>query len=255
MPDRINVDGWLVAQIETDEGWPQGSSYYGGRLFLFRTGRDWTLLTVEYVTRWGEQAPESGSARAWASTHPDLAAVKAEVQHYGRSADWRELVKAGAENDDELRALWTPVQIDLDLDKSSIHRRELGVHGELRRQPDWRAAALALAVARLEALGYVVLQATVEYRDVFQRGLPREWSNPVVAAVVASRYSYRADLVVAVDGFGEVYVRTVDGGAFDPGAPRRFAPRPLTEREARQVEDIYRRRRDEALRRMEEEER
>jgi hypothetical protein len=256
---RINVRGWLVAQVEPDPGF--GSSRYqeGGRLFLFRTATDWTLLNVHTSLRWGsDDRPEEGWASVHAETYAGLDELKAAIVRYGRNEDWRALVKAGAESSDPdpaLAALWTPVRIDHDLDKSSVHRRELGVHGQRRREPDWEAEALGLAVARLEEMGFVVLQVAGDWRQVFRRGLGRGWErggNPIVGALVAAKYGYRAQLVVAVDGAGEVYVRTADAN-LDPGAPRRYPPRPLNEREWKRVEDLYQRRRSEQFRRLDEE--
>jgi len=159
--------------------------------------------------------------------------------------------------DPDLTALWTPVRIDHELhDKASVLRRELGVHGQRRREPDWPVEALGIAVDRLEELGFVVLQVAQDYRQVFGRGLGRGWEsggNPIAGALVVAKYGYRAQLVVAVDGAGEVYVRTADGG-FDPGERRRYPPRSLTKPEWRKVEEVYQRRRSEQFRRLEEEE-
>src|SRR5207245_3524537 len=129
---------WLVAEVEPEE-WPLSHTAYGGRLFLFRTPVDWTLLMVRHVTHFDEEGcPGDGGGSVDATTYPDLDALKTGLERYGLSADWRQLVKAGAANHDgDLMVLWTPVEIDLDLDRSSVHRRDLGLRGGRRGQPGW----------------------------------------------------------------------------------------------------------------------
>lgn len=240
--DRIDIDGWPVAHIEAHE-----AGGYTGHLFLYRTSSTWTLLTITEVTGWDPETgrPRSGRAEAIAATYAGLAELRSAMMPGPRAAEWRELVKVGSASDHELRALWTPVRIDHNLERSSVHRRELRVGGERRRSEGWQAEALGLAVERLEELGFVLLAATREPRTIFRRGLGRAWErsgNVVVGAVSAARYGWRADLVVAVDGFGEVYVRTADT-SFDPGAPRRYPPRPLNRRESARVDEVHRQRR------------
>src|SRR5215472_12792398 len=190
---RINVNGWLVAEAEPDPGFGFSRYESGGRLFLFRSASAWTLLTLHTTAKWGDNDQrEEGSASVHAEAYADLNEVQAGITRYGREEDWRRLVKAGAERPDpdpHLTALWTPVRIDSELDKSSVHRRELGVHGQRRQQADWQAEALGLAVVRLEELGYVVLQVADDYRSVFRRGLGGGWErggNPIVGALVAA---------------------------------------------------------------------
>ena len=189
----INLSGWLVADVEPDEWRASGSSAYGGRLFLFRTVQDWTLLRVRHATDFDvEGSPEGGRGSVFTTTYADLEALKSDLERCGRSVDWRDLVKAGAANyDRDLMVLWTPVQIDRILDRSSVHRRDFSVGGERRRQRGWQEDALQLAVGRLEELHLVVLQATTDYRQVFRRGLGRAWEgigNVLVGAVMAAGY-------------------------------------------------------------------
>lgn len=246
---RLSVTGWLVAEVElVSEIW-SGSRSRGGRLFLFRTSGDWTLLSVEHSTRWDENdRPQEGGAFITATSYPDLDAVKAALECGSRYEDWRKLVRAGAENSPELLALWTPVQIDIDLEKSSVHRRELGVHGGGRAIEGWQEGALDLAVERLQDIGFAVLDASADPARIFRRRLIWDW-NPIVGAAAIAKYGYRADVVVAIDGAGEIYVRTPDG-SFDPGTPRRYPSRPLTQQEGRLAEELYRRRRSDQLRRL-----
>jgi hypothetical protein len=252
----IDLKGWLVAEVEPEE-WPQSHTLCGGRLFLFRTLQDWTLLRVRHVTHFDDEgSPKDGGGSADATSYPDLEALKADLERCGRSDGWPPLVKAGAANyDRDLMLLWTPVQIDLDLDRSSVHRRDFGLRGERRGQPGWQEEALALAVDRLEEIHFVVLEATSDHRQVFSRGLGKAWErtgNVVVGAVVAAAYGFRIPLVVAIDGAGEIYVRTADS-SFDPGTRRRYPPRPLTSAEERRVEEIHQQRRAKELRRQPEE--
>jgi hypothetical protein len=106
-------------------------------------------------------------------------------------------------------------------------------------------------VLRLEEIGFVVFASTTAATEIFPRRLIEHWGNPVVGAVRAAREGLMVRLVAAVDGFGEVYVRSGDH-SFDPGAPRLYAPRPLTEREWKRVEEAAQLRRAEARRRQEE---
>jgi hypothetical protein len=245
----IDIEGWLVAEVETHDWETSGGRRHGGRLFLFRSPERWTLLSVRHATGWeadeGEigERPVNGDGTVTVSSYAAWPELKAGMDREFRSADWRDLVEAGAENDPELRELWAPVQIDLDLEKSTVHRPELGAHGWMRLQEGWRASALRLATSRLEELGFVVLSATTEHRKVFRRGGLGAWAgNEVVGAIVAAEHGWRAEMVVAVDGFGEVYTRTPDT-SFDPGTQRRYPPRRLNEPEARRVEEVQRQRR------------
>jgi hypothetical protein len=253
---RLEIKGWLVAQVEPERGFGETTYQHGGRLFLFRTATDWTLLSVRTTTRWGsDDRPEEGWATASAQAYADLEELKAGVERSGRDADWRELVRVGASTpnyDVDLMRLWAPVQIDLDLEKSSIHVRELGARGERRQQPGWEEEALALAVARLEELGFVVLEVLPDPLKLFPSRLVRGWSNRPVGALRAAAHGCSVRLLVAVDGFGEVYTRSGDS-TFDPGARRRYPPRPLTEWERKRVEVAYQQRRSEQLRPLEEE--
>jgi hypothetical protein len=248
--ETLRIKGWLAAEAEPDEWNALGRESVGGRLFLFRTRDAWTLVRVRHSTAYGDSGePEDGHGYVATATYPDLNALREDLWRDGRQRDWRALAQAGFRTDADLTRLWTPVQIDLDLDKASVHRRDLGVRGDLRGVAGWEAEALDLAVTRLEELGFIVLEPTTDHRRFFPRDLLEGWSgNVVVGAVVVARYGYRADLVVAVDGAGEVYTRTPDVGS-DPGEPRHRPPRPLTDEEGRRVEEAYDRRRTEQLRR------
>jgi hypothetical protein len=213
----------------------------GGRLFLFRTADEWTLLSVRHHTSWDEAGnPRGGNGFAYVRTFPDLAQLRVHLQrdYYGAD-EWRALVEAGQATDPALRELWIPVQIDRDLERTSAHRRDLAEDGASRRE-GWEAGAFALGVHRLERLGFVVLTASRDVEDVF--GHVPDWPGGlVVGAAAVDKYGYRADVLVAIDGFGEIYARTPDT-SFDPGAPRRYPPRRLTESEARVADDTNRRR-------------
>jgi len=231
----MHFEGLLVAEVETSDG--------RSRLLLFRhidpksrSGK-WTLIEVLRVVVPGWARASFGQVRR--ATTPDLQTLRKHLEDCGQANDWRALVRAGAARDTDLYALWAPVQIDLDLQGSSIYRRGLAVGKDGQRPSGWRWTALAEAVERLWDLGYTVVEATRDVLEVFPNGLPHwaEGCNSLAGAVVASKYNYRAALVVAVDGAGEVYVRTADPN-LDPGAPRRFEPRPLTKREQREVERI-----------------
>lgn len=250
MTDALRIDGWLVAEAEARRS---GSSRYWheGRLFLFRSATAWTLLSVRHTTTYGETgSPESGATSAYLWSGPDLASVRIYLERdYGGQEEWHDLVEAGSKEDRELRDLWIPVEIDHDLSKSSVHERRLGYGGSLRRSEGWEETALGMAAMRLEELGFAILDTQRDMARIFGRRL--DWGgNAVAGALTLARYGYRADVGVAVDGFGEVYTRTPDS-TLDPGADRRFPPRPLTEAEQRQAEAVFRRRREEQLREME----
>jgi hypothetical protein len=252
----MEVRGWLVAEVEAR---PRGfGGPDGGRLLLFRTATNWSLLQVSYQTSWDADSdlPVDGWAYVWSETYASLAELKAGMgRGIWSSEAWWELVKAGAKNpphDELLRRLWAPVRIDLDLERSSIYRPEYAAPGAGRQEMAWQADALVVAVDRLEELGFVVLEQTTNAIDLFPRQLITDWSNPVVGAVKAAAHGYSVRLMVAVDDAGEIYTRSGDS-RFDPGAPRHYPPRPLTRREARQVEEVYRQRRAEARRQSEEE--
>jgi len=244
---RIDVRGWQVAEAEPYRGFGGYDYQRGGRLFLFRTATDWTLLSLRTRARYEQNDhPVQGEAWVRASTYASLDDLKSDLIQDG-TEDWRALVKSGAGEpyyDPDLMRLWAPVEIDQDLDKSSVYRRDLGARSARRQEAGWREDALGLAVARLEEIGFVVFRSEVELRKVFPRGLSGEWSNPVVGAVVAARLGYRVQLVVAIDGAGEIYTRSRDT-SFTPGERRRYPPRPLTERELDLAEEIRRQRRAE----------
>jgi hypothetical protein len=243
MPDqRIEIDGWAVAEVLPYRRHDDYGTQLGGRLMLFRTAGAWTLLSIHTRTRTDDlERPFDGGGWARSVTYASLDELKAPMTRHDVE-DWRALVMAGARNGDpDLIRLWVPVQIDSDLTDSSVHRDELRVGGAARREAGWREAALELAVDRLEQIGFVVLEADIDYRAVFPRGLGREWSNPMVGAVAAARIGHRVQLVVAVDDFGEVYTRTPDTN-LTPGEARRSPPRPMSDAELDQVEEIRRRR-------------
>jgi hypothetical protein len=132
-----------------------------------------------------------------------------------------------------------------------VHRRELGVGGDRRRQPGWQEVALRLGIARLEELGFVVLRRTPDATTLFPARLVREHSNVVVGAVEVAKHALKVRVLVGIDGAGEVFARTGDS-VFEPGERRRYPPRPLTERESRAVEEALEERYRESRRRMEE---
>jgi hypothetical protein len=245
---RIDIEGWQVAEVVAAGGLGVYDHLAGGRLTLFRSrAGGWTLLTHQSRVKHDETGqPVEGEAWLRAKSYAGLDELKAELVKWGQEEDWRELVKSGAGEpyyDLDLMRLWAPVQIDLDLNQSSVYRRELALRGGGRAREGWRGEALGLAVDRLEQIGFVVLKSEVDHRKVFPRGLG-EWSNPVVGAVVAARLGHRVQLVVAIDGAGEIYTRSADAN-FTPGEPRRHPPKPLTDRELDQVEELRRRRREE----------
>src|SRR6266700_7990448 len=128
LAEHIDVRGWLVAEVEAR---PQGfGGPDGGHLFLFRTATDWSLIEVSHHTKWDADSglPVDGRAYVRSVTLNSLVELRAEMERGYSSSAWRELVRAGAENDAELRALWVPVRIDLALQESSVYRREYGVH-------------------------------------------------------------------------------------------------------------------------------
>jgi hypothetical protein len=248
---RIDLRGWLVTEIEADLMFSEARC----RLSLFRTATTWSLLQMVHRTNWDENGqPVGGSLRAWVDTFDSLEALRAEIERSYRGTSWRELVRVGASSpnhDPDLMRLWSPVKVDLELEQSSVHVREFGARGQRRQQAGWQVEALAHAVLRLEEIGFVVFDSTTTATEIFPRRLIEQWSNPVVGAVRAAREGLMVRLVVAVDGFGEIYTRSGDH-SFDPGAPRRYAPRKLTEREWKRVEEANQLRRAEARRRQEE---
>jgi hypothetical protein len=243
MADHMSVEGWLVCQVETEPGLGSGRYQYEGRLFLFRTERDWTLLSVTSTTEWVDDGsrPVSGRAAVDSETYGSLDELRAGVQRAGCGRDWAALVRAGARSewhrDPDLEALWAPIQIDIDLRESSVHRRGLGVGGGRRRLPGWEDEALRLGIGRLEELGFAVLRRTTDATTLFPARLVHEHGNVVVGAVEVARYGLKVRVLVAIDGAGEVFSRTGDS-IFEPGGPRRYPPRPLTEQEARAVEAV-----------------
>jgi hypothetical protein len=246
MPEqRIDIKGWLVAEVPACRGFGDYGDRPGGRLSLFRTATDWTLLSLRTRARYDERDdPVEGEAWARSRPYASLDELRADLVT-GEVEDWRALVKAGAGNyDPDLARLWAPVQIDSELDESSVHRRELAVGAAGRRDPAWRELALGLAIDRLEEIGFVVLASDLDHGKVFPRGLGGEWANPIVGALVAAWRAYRVRLVVAIDGGGEVYTRSADTN-YTPGEKRRYPPKPMTEREVEHVAELRRRRRAE----------
>jgi hypothetical protein len=234
----MHFDGRLVAEIELDDG--RRGQDYSGRLLLLHLVKPmshrtkWTLLEVRKVDAPG--FPFGSVTRVSAS---NLQTLKTHLVDCGQARDWRALVRAGAAKNADLQALWAPVQIDLDLQGSSVHRRDLRVGEDGQRPSYWRLAALSEAAERLWDLDFVVGESTANVLDFFPGGLPH-WTEAGISlagAVIAAKYDYHATLVVAVDGAGEVYIRTADP-SLDPGAPRRYEPRPLTKREQREIEQL-----------------
>jgi hypothetical protein len=243
--DRIDLQGWLVAEVEVRPS--RFDRPDGGRLYLFRgpvPEATWSLLHVHHSIQWDGNTgmPLDGAAHVWLETYPSLPELRAGMGHGYGPDEWRELVRAGADRDPDLRRLWLPVQIDLDLERSSVHRRDYAVHGTARGRRGWRAEALLMALERLEELGFVILTETTDASELFPRRLVERWSNAVVGAALAAINGHAVGLIVAVDGAGEIYARTADS-KLDPGADRRHPPRPLTAAEARHVEDVIRDRR------------
>jgi hypothetical protein len=103
MPDNFVIDGWLVAETSIPEAWPLANVRRGGRLLLFRGEQGWTLLTLRQLTTWRDQEPVDGLTTGSVRFYPNLAAVQARLA--GTSL-WEPLLKAGAETNAELRALW-----------------------------------------------------------------------------------------------------------------------------------------------------
>jgi hypothetical protein len=237
----LHVKGRLVADVEVKGG--ELTPRCAGRLLLFchrdaESGyQSWTLLDIGHSVLGGDEA-DPGFVSVICTTARTLQEIREELDDDLRREQWRALVQAGSLNDPDLKTLWVPVQIDTDLQSASLLHRGLRVRQDGQRPENWQRAALAEAHHRLLwDLGFVVLESTTDVREVFPDGLPH-WSdgcNSLVGAVRAAKYGYYVELVVAIDGAGEVYVRTADPG-LSPGAPRRHAPRRLTECQEREVE-------------------
>jgi hypothetical protein len=227
----FGIDGPLLADVALKDTWPLADTRHGGRLLLFRNKRGWTVLTLRHAATWSDREPTSGFAHVSVVTHSDLTTIAA---YMGTDA-WRSLLEAGAKVDVDLRAIWTPVQIDSELTDCRTDLPQLAAS-----PGGWQAATLAEVVARLGERHFAVWHSTTRTVDVFPDGLPVACvrrSSTIVGAAVVAKYGYRADLVIVLNRAGELYAQAAD--RFRPETPRRFV-RPLTALERDDLDEFCR---------------
>jgi hypothetical protein len=227
--ERQHIAGWVVARAELERSWSQGGLL--DTVWLFRSSTAWTMASMARGVRYDDGGePVAGSATVVAEVFSRLDQVAAHVERTYGAGSWVALLDAGHAHDDELYRAWVPERIGRDFDQASIHNRDLAEAGGYlaarslpapgRALPDWRDHALEAMAARVQELGYHL----VERREpaAAARGGP----NELVGVLVLARYGYQVAAVVRVDGCGEIYVRVANGDEV-PGAS--LEPIPVVE--------------------------
>ena len=229
MGERQRIDGWVVARAELERSWSQ--SGLPDTVWLFRSRSAWTMASMARCVRYDDGGePAAGSATVSAEVFSRLDQVAAHVERTYAAGCWAVLLDAGHDHDEELYRAWVPERIGRDFDQASIHNRDLAeASGYLdarslpapgRALPDWRDHALEAMAARIQELGY----------DLVERREPPAGAaggpNELVGVLVLARCGYGVEAVVRVDGCGEIYVRLADGDEV-PGAS--IEPLPVVE--------------------------
>lgn len=227
MSHNFKIPGRQVARFDVRR-------YYGGDLeqvTVFRAPDGWSILTVSRLERYNDDGnPESGEAWVSSTTVADIDALE---RVFDRPDTWSELLEAGHAEDPELYAAWVPLEVDRELDQSSIYNRDLAqATGYLGGRPvpapgralaGWEGEAAAAMAAHLEERGWRVRGE--------RRAAPGHGSEPgdntVLGLVEGWRYGWAVAIVVRVDFCGEVYARRAEDDEVQGGA----ALRPLTEAE------------------------
>jgi hypothetical protein len=221
VPDRLSVDGWLVA--ETDLGHRYHPYSTTDKLLVFRSPAGWVLLAIHRQVRHGESdRPVSGRTVVTAAPFGSLGDLAAHLERtYGAGA-WLEILDAGRENDPDLYAAWVPEQMQRDLDRASIYNPDLAHHpdsfdpAELgapgRALPDWRTQALGAMAAHLHEQGWEVFHDQVNVTGASPASGLVPLDTEIVGMLFARRYGYTAAIVVRVDDCGEIYARLAQPG-------------------------------------------
>lgn len=251
---RIRIDGWLIAETATVAQWNAWDQR--GHLFLFRGDREWTLLTLNRSTQLDEFGyPTGGRASVYAESFLDLPSLRAELARAGLSSTWRELVKAGAENADRaLLDLWTPVRLERSLARCSVRVAGLAADAGGRKEHGWAVAAVSAAVDRLRERGFVVLKTDNEYQRLLGDAVEVWAGTQLIGAAIVARYGLKTRVGIAVDQWGEVYIRMPESG-FEPGDSLEWPPEPLSDADWGVVKQADGERRAQARRRREQERR
>lgn len=215
---RLDVDGWEVAQVELEVGWGWGRP--ADKCSLYRSPTTWTLVAVRRQVRYGDDGePVSGGATITTSVFATVEELAEYVNGAYTGSAWVELLDAGYENDDELYRAWGPERIGRDFYAASIYNKDLArytgllggkpVPAPARELTGWEAEAVAAMAANLVEAGFEVLddRPVLRFDD-------RE-SDPVLGALRVRRYGWDSVGVVRVDGAGEIFVRVPDPSEVD----------------------------------------
>ena len=217
-PDRLDVDGWEVAQVELERSW--SGRELPDKCSLYRSPSTWTLVTVHRQVRYGDDdQPVSGRATVTTSVFATLEELGEYVKDAYTGGAWVELLDAGYENDAELYRAWVPERIRRDFDAASIFNKDLArytgllvgqaVPAPARELPGWEDEAVATMAAHLSESGFGILDdRPVLHLDDRER-------DPILGALRVRRYGWDTVGVVRVDEVGEIFVRVPDPSEVD----------------------------------------
>ena len=166
--NRLDVDGWGVAQVELERSW--SGRDLADKCWLFRSPSAWTLVTMRRDVRYGDDdEPVSGRATVAATVFGSLEELAEHVERIYTAGAWANVLDAGWENDAELYRAWVPERIRRDFDAASIHNKDLArytgffsggpVPAPARELPGWEDDVVAQMAAHLVEFGFEVRSA------------------------------------------------------------------------------------------------
>ena len=196
----LPIEGWAVAHVELER--PLSAWSEPDQVFLLRSPRCWTLVTLSPASRPCDGEPSSpGRATLSAEPFPSIDDLADAVRDRYHATGWVRLLDAG-QDDPDLYPTWAPTRVERDFDRASLHDPELAWRGTGRQIAGWHLSAVEHMARHLEADGFGVarLRVVVDIDD-------DRSANPVLGVVSAVRYGVETPGVVRVDDAGEVYVR------------------------------------------------
>ncbi len=208
MVERLQVEGWLVAEAEMAGRRRTSLSFQpADRAWLFRSPGAWKLLTMRRWERYDDSdRPASASATMSLESFSSLEEVGVHVRRTYYASDWVALLDAGHDHDEDLYNTWVPERIQRDFDRASIHNRDLAkaagyfdprvLPAPGKALPDWRRHALEAMASHLEELGYEAVACDV------MAGADDSSGNEVVGGLRVRRHGHEVGAVVRVDGCG-----------------------------------------------------
>ena len=104
--NRLDVDGWVVAQVELEHS--SSGREVADQCWLFRSPTGWTMVAMSHHVRYGDSGqPADGYTTVTTQVFSCLEELADHVERTYIADPWAELVDAGREHDAELYQAWS----------------------------------------------------------------------------------------------------------------------------------------------------